>query len=544
MHRCHTIRFYSVISVSKRYNNNTMTDNDTLPKNVDDLTKLVITQRDQLAHQSLFIDQLLEQIKLAQHHRFGVKSEHISPDQLRLLLDDKQKSSADDVDIDDEQSEPQEAAKPAKRTKRGRRKLPDYLPRIEIQHTLSDEVCCCEQCQTELTPVSQKITEQLDIVPAQVRVIRHNRQTYQCPHCDGGLATAPLPPQPIPKSNATPGTLTYLIIAKYLEGMPLYRLERQLSRYGMPVPRATLASWMIQCGQLVQPLINLMRDRLLSYDIIAMDESRYQVLKEAGKTPQSQSYIWVQRGGPPDSPVILYDYDPSRSQSVPMRLLDGFKGYLQTDAYEGYGQVCRENELISVGCMAHARRKFDEALKAQSSVDPNKQKSTLAAQALKQIQALYRIEREINQLTNEEITRARQARSVPFLNELKTWLDTNIIIVPPRSTLGKAMNYLNKQWDKLTVYTTDGRLRIDNNLCENAVRPFVMGRKSWLFANSVAGANASANLYSLVETAKANGHEPYAYIKQVLTELPAAQTLEDIEALLPFNLQPSALHAA
>ena len=270
-----------------------------------------------------------------------------------------------------------------------------------------------------------------------------------------------------------------------------------------------------------------------------MDESRYQVLKEEGKSAQSQSYIWVQRGGPPDTPVILYDYDPSRSQSVPMRLLDGFKGYLQTDAYEGYGQVCRENELISVGCMAHARRKFDEALKAQSSVDPNKQKSTLAAQALKQIQALYRIEREIKLLTIDEIKRVRQARSVPLLNELKTWLDTNIIIVPPRSTLGKAMNYLNKQWDKLTVYTTDGRLRIDNNLCENAVRPFVMGRKSWLFSNSVAGANAGANLYSLVETAKANGHEPYGYIKQVLTELPAAKTLEDIEALLPFNLQPS-----
>ena len=270
-----------------------------------------------------------------------------------------------------------------------------------------------------------------------------------------------------------------------------------------------------------------------------MDESRYQVLKEEGKSAQSQSYIWVQRGGPPDTPVILYDYDPSRSQSVPMRLLDGFKGYLQTDAYEGYGQVCRENELISVGCMAHARRKFDEALKAQSSVDPNKQKSTLAAQALKQIQALYRIEREIKLLTIDEIKRVRQARSVPLLNELKTWLDTNIIIVPPRSTLGKAMNYLNKQWDKLTVYTTDGRLRIDNNLGENAVRPFVMGRKSWLFSNSVAGANASANLYSLVETAKANGHEPYGYIKQVLTELPAAKTLEDIEALLPFNLQPS-----
>ena len=263
-----------------------------------------------------------------------------------------------------------------------------------------------------------------------------------------------------------------------------------------------------------------------------------------GKTAQSQSYIWAQRGGPPDKPIILYDYDPSRSQAVPLRLLDGFKGYLQTDAYEGYGAVCRENELISVGCMAHARRKFDETLKAQSSVDPNKQKSTLSAQALKQIQALYRIEREIKDLSSKEKT-IRQKRSVPVLKGLKVkvWLDVNIIVVPPRSTLGKAMNYLSNQWGKLAVNTTDDRLRIDNNLCENAVRPFVMGRKSWLFANSVAGANASANLYSLVGTAKANGHEPYAYIKHVLTHLPAAATLEDVEALLPFYLQPSKCNA-
>ena len=223
---------------------------------------------------------------------------------------------------------------------------------------------------------------------------------------------------------------------------------------------------------------------------------------------------------------------------MPLRLLEGFRGYLQTDAYEGYGAVCRSNQLISVGCMAHARRKFDEALKAQRTVDPTKQKSTLAAMALKQIQALYRIERDIKRLTVHEKYTVRQEQAVPLLDELRNWLDSHLPVVPPRSTLGKAMNYLHKQWDKLTVYTTDGRLRIDNNLTENAVRPFVMGRKAWLFATSVDGANASANLYSLVETAKANGHEPHSYIHHVLTKLPAAKTLEDIECLLPFNLQP------
>lgn len=205
--------------------------------------------------------------------------------------------------------------------------------------------------------------------------------------------------QAIPKSNAAPSRLAYLIIAKYRDGMPLYQLVRKLARYSMPLIRSTRASWMIRCGQLVQPLINVMRERLLSYYITAMDESRYQVLKEDGKTPQSQSYIWVQRGGPSDAPVILNDYDLTRSQSLPKRLLQGFKGYLQTDAYEGYGVVYRTNMLISDGCMAHSRRKFDEALKAQSRVDPDKCKSTLAAQALKQIQTLYKIERDIKHLS-------------------------------------------------------------------------------------------------------------------------------------------------
>ena len=194
--------------------------------------------------------------------------------------------------------------------------------------------------------------------------------------------------------------------------------------------------------------------------------------------------------------------------------------------------------------MAHARRKFDAALKAQSAVDPNKKNSTLAATALKSIQSLYRIERKIKNLSSEEKKAIRQEQSAPILKELKYWLDTHVIVVPPKSTLGKAMKYMLKQWEKLIVYIEDGRVHIDNNLCENAVRPFVMGRKSWLFAISVAGANASANLYSLVETAKANGHEPYAYLLTVFTKLPAAKTLEDIEALLPCNLKPVAGNAA
>ena len=510
-------------------------DSDSIPTDINELTSLVKELREQVTHQSLFIDQLLEQVKLARHQRFGVRSEHISPDQLRLLLDDKDNDDTpidDSTDDSDENPLSQPSAIPKKR---GRRTLPDHLPRVDVEHTLDEQACQCEHCHAMMEPLSQKITEQLDIIPAQVRVIRHHRQTYRCPECDDALVTASMPPQPIPKGNATAATLVFLIIAKYLDGLPLFRIERQLKRLGCPIPRATLANWMIHCGQLVQPLINLMTERLLSYDIVAMDESRFQVLNEEGKSAQSQSYIWVQRGGPPDSPVVLYHYDPSRSQEVPLRLLEGFSGYLQSDAYEGYGAVCRKNDLVSVGCMAHSRRTFDEALKSQSAVDPNQHKSTLAATAIKKIQTLYRIEREAKHLSDDERLQVRQSRSVPVLKELRHWLDDHLFLVPPKSALGKAMHYLDKQWDKLNVYTRDGRLRIDNNLTENAIRPFVIGRKAWLFSTSVDGANASANLYSLVETAKANGLEPYAYLHEVLTELPAAKTVEDIERLLPFN---------
>jgi transposase len=332
------------------------------------------------------------------------------------------------------------------------------------------------------------------------------------------------------------GTLAHIAAAKYVDGLPLCRQEKQLKRIGIKLPRSTLANWMVKAGLLVQPLINLLREIVLAYDIIGMDETRLQVLKEPGRKPQSQSYLWVQRGGPPEHPIVLYDYDPSRSQQVPIRLLDDFAGFLQTDAYEGYSAVIRKNGITSLGCWAHVRRKFDEALKAQVGMTAEKKKTTLAAEALRRIQALYRIEREIKLLSDNERQSVRANRSMPLLDDFRTWLDQHIPIVPPRSALGKAMNYAHKQWPKLTTYTEDGRLRMDNNLTENAIRPFVIGRKNFLFCDSVAGAKSSANLYSLIETAKANGVEPYAYLKMVFAELPNASSLEEIEALLPIRI--------
>jgi hypothetical protein len=298
---------------------------------------------------------------------------------------------------------------------------------------------------------------------------------------------------------------------------------------------------MIQVGILIQPLINLLRDRLLEYDIIQMDETTVQVLQEPGKRAQSKSYIWVQRGGPPNKPLVLYDYDPGRSAGVPKRLLEDFKGYLQTDGYDGYNAVVAANGLTHLGCMAHARRKFSDAVKAQGR---NKKRGK-AHRGLALIRKLYRIEKQARQLKLRPQDRYghRQKHARPVFDEIRTWLEEARPQIAPSSATGTALNYLHNEWDKLIRYLDDGRLEIDNNLAENAIRPFVVGRKNWLFSTSVKGVKASANLYSLIECAKINGLEPYAYLRYVFTELPKAGSVEAIEALLPGDLDMDQIKA-
>ena len=284
-------------------------------------------------------------------------------------------------------------------------------------------------------------------------------------------------------------------------------------------------------------MIILMRIRKHQHSgsLIMADETRIQVLKEPNYSPTSDKWMWVTLGGPPDKQSVLFDYDPSRAQSVPVRLLDGFNdGYLQTDAYAGYNDVCRKNNLTQLGCWDHARRKFIEAQKALPR--GKKIKTTKADMALSFINKLYKIEREIKDLTANQKLTARQEKSVPMLNKLKKWLEINKPRTVKDSLTGVAMTYLHNQWKKLNVYCTDGRLRISNILAENAIRPFAMGRRAWLFADTPAGANASAVHYSLIETAKLHGLEPYQYLNAVFKALPYAQTVDDIEKLLPWNI--------
>jgi len=493
------------------------------------LNKKLTSENQQYKHQVLTLQ---EQLNLAIARRYAASSEKISPNQLRLFdeaeFDAGMDVSADECE-DDSITVPEH-----KRRKSGRKKLPDTLPRVDVVHELPEEERVCPHDGAVLSEIGEDVSEQLDIIPASIRVLRHIRKKYAC-SCGQCIKTAKLPAQVIPKSLASPGLLAHIAVSKYQDALPLYRQETILRRIGVDLSRATLANWMIKTGALVQPIINLLRDHLLEYDILQMDETTVQVLKEPGKTAQSKSYLWLQKGGPPDLPVVLYDYDPGRGAGVPMQLLEDFKGYLQTDGYAGYNAVVASNNLIHVGCMAHARRKFSDAVKAQGR---NKKRGK-AHRGLSLIQKLYRIEQKARKqkLPAEQRYALRHKQAQPILDEIRKWLDESLPQIPPSSMTGAALNYLNNEWDKLIAYLKDGRLEIDNNGAENAIRPFVVGRKNWLFSTSVEGVKASANLYSLVETAKANGLEPYAYLRYLFTKLPAAESVEDFEALLPGRIE-------
>jgi hypothetical protein len=299
-----------------------------------------------------------------------------------------------------------------------------------------------------------------------------------------------------------------------------------------------MANWVIKLSLQLQPLINLMREHQLACDYLHIDETRIKVLKEPDKSPTSDKWMWVSRGGPPECPVILFDYDPSRGKEVPLRLLGDFKGYLQSDGYAGYDAVCKKKEIAQLGCWDHVRRKFTDAKKAADTArKKNKGQVAKFDIALSKIQKLYRIEREIKLLNPAEKYQRRQEQSKPVLDDFKLWLEKNIGKVAKNSNTHTAIQYTLNQWPKLIRYCDDGRLHISNVLAENAIRPFVIGRKGWLFADTPKGANASAVHYSLVETAKANGLEPYQYLHDVLTRLPYAETVEELEALLPWNIK-------
>lgn len=476
--------------------------------------------------------QLREQVKALQRQRFARSSEEVPASQLPLFDEaerDAGKHTADSIETAEETThiEGHDRKKPK------RRPLPETLPHEIIRHELpeAERVCSCGH---PLHEVGVETSKQVDIIPAKIIVKQNDRVKYGCRGCSEGIKTTPMPPQPIPKSLAAPGLLAYVATAKYADGLPLNRLEAILARHGIDLPRATLASWMVRVGKLVTPLVNLLRDELLSGEVVHCDETRLQVLKEKGRTSTSLSWMWVQVRRDETRRVVLYNYETSRASQVPERLFAGFKGYLQTDGLKSYNRVATNPSITRVGCWAHARRKFFEAFKAQGK----KSKGSLAEQGLGLIRELYKIERR-NKLVSPDVRHAaRQELSRPIIEKIRTWLETARRDVIPKTLTGRALAYLADEWPTLERFLESGVVRIDNNVAENAIRPFVVGRKAWLFSDTSAGACSSAAIYSLVETAKANGVDPYEYLRRVLTSLPISKTLEDFDALMPWALKP------
>ena len=479
--------------------------------------------------QQRYIALVEEQLRLATIRKFAASSEKMAFQ--RELFDEAELEVT--LSELEEQLPDDDSTAPRKKKKR-KRGFSENLQRVQIRLTLSEE-----DKQGALKTFFSKVKEELDIIPAQARVLEYwqEKAVFESDNGEQHVIGAKRQAHPLGKSFASVRLLAYIIASKYADGLPLYRLERILERYGGNINRTNMANWIIRLEDVFMPLLNLMRECQLEGDYLQADESRLQVLKETGKAATSDKWMWVVRGGPPDKPSVLFEYDPSRSEIVPERLFDGFGGVLQVDGYAGYNKVCRKNGITRIGCWDHCRRKYVEAIKAAGVKKKNGKagKPSKADVALGKINKLYALERQFKDLDDEQRRQARENHSLPKLAELKDWVEKNINRVPKGGLTHKAMSYTLNQWETLTGYCEDGRLHISNALAENAIRPFAVGRRAWLFADTPKGARASASCFSLVETAKANGLEPYAYLEYVLQRIAAADTLEKLEALLPWN---------
>ena len=513
--------------------------------------EMLQTQRDSLAGENRILrverDLLKERLNKMMHKIFAAKSEARGSEQKDMFFNEAEALSATQVAPAQEEGDTEGATDVAghKRAKRGRKPLDPALPRHVVRHELSESERICPHDGATLTPIGVEASEQIDIIPQQVRVIRHERVKYACPCCDRALRVAAKPAQIIPKGLFTESALAWVITAKYEDGLPLYRQSALIGRLGgTDLSRNTMASSVVRVGQAVQPVINLLRDHLLDAPLTFGDETKVQVLKEPGRAAQTQSFMWAQMtegSGPSGTgpPIRLFGYSPSRSAAAAQGLYAGMRtgSVLMSDGYEVYNQIAQTHRLVHLGCWAHCRRYFVEALDVLPKVARTPEQP--AAQFLALIAQLYAVESRAleRKASASERLRERQQTSVPVLARIEALLLTHLHAVVPGSLLGKALHYLSAQWPKLTRFVRDSSYPIDNNPCENAIRPFVVGRRNWLFADTVGGANASANLYSLLQTCKVNGINGYRYLSALFVALPHAQTADDYEALLPWCIE-------
>lgn len=471
---------------------------------------------------------LLARFKAHLRQRFGRKAEHLDPSQLAIPFEDlveiAEQERADELDATAVEAPDAEDAERVPKKRAAVRKLaPKELPRIRIEHEVSPEECTCAGCRAPMRKIGEETREELDYEPASLFVRVHVRAKYACSRCHEGVFTPAPAPAIIEKGKPGAGLLAQVLVSKYQDHLPLHRQEAIFARSGVWIPRSTMCDWVAACAEKLEPIVFLMREQVLRSAVIHADDTPVLCLENrAGSRGKSRAALWVYIG---DRDDVVYDFTPSRSRDGPVRMLSGFEGYLQGDAYAGWDELYRSGMIVEVGCMAHARRYFFEALASSGSE---------AAVMLAKIQRLYRVEREAKEanLGSGAIRDLRQQRSRPILEEMRVELERLEAQVLPKSLIGEAVTYMNRQWTALSRYVDDGRLAIDNNNAERALRRVAVGRKNWLFAGSFEGGKRAAVIYSLIETCKRIGADPFKYMRDVLERLPTTSP-ENYAALTP-----------
>ncbi len=494
---------------------------DELPSSLAESHKLILSLQQKLAAEKVKYGYLIEQIRLAKQERFAPSSEKSI---YQADLFDEAGIEAEEIE---EQQEIIEIKNHSRKKHPVRKPLPTDLPREKIIYDIADSEKICD-CGTHLSRIGEEITEQLKFIPASLSVIQHVRYEYACKPCQENVRIAPMPVLLLPKTNATPELVAYTIISKYADHLPLYRQSKIWERVDIDLPRSTLCSWLMSVAELCEPLIEISHKLLLAENYIQADESPIQVLKEPNRKDTSKSYLWVYRGGG----IVIFDYQETRGGYHAQTFLQNFKGFLQTDAYSGYYFVEKIAEIISVGCMAHARRPFAQLAKLAK-------KEGLAIKALHFFKRLYEIESfaRDKQLSHFERHTLRNEKVPIILEEFKCWLMSNITKLPKQHQMGKAMYYVLNNWNELTNYLQDGMLEIDNNKIENLIRLLALGRKNFLFMGSPKGAKAGSIFYSLIATCIENNVDPYRYFCTMLNLIRNCKTEQDYRLLLPKNIK-------
>ena len=469
------------------------------------------------------IEQLTHEIAILKRHKFAKRSEQISPAQ-GSLLDDLLTTDLEaiEAELNALRSEPA-ATEPRQQPKRA--PLPPQFPRTVIHHEPDNTQCACG-CQ--LQRIGEDVSEKLDYTPGVFTVEQHVRGKWACRQCET-LIQAPVPPQVIDKGIPTAGLLAHVMVAKFADHLPLYRQEKIFGRAGLAIPRSTLAQWVGQTGVQLQPLVDALREVVLAQRVVHADETPVQMLAP-GEKKTHRAYVWAYSTTPFSAlKAVVYDFSPSRAGEHARNFLGTWNGKLVCDDFAGY-KASFERGITEIGCMAHARRKFFDLHVAN--------KSQLAEQVLHSIGGLYEVERHARDMSDEDRWRLRQETAVPIAEKLHEWMLAQRERVPEGSATAKALDYSLKRWVALTRYLEDGAVPIDNNPIENLIRPWALGRSNWLFAGSLRSGKRAAAIMSLIQSARINGHDPYAYLKDVLTRLPT-QRASEIEQLLPHQWMPA-----